>query len=296
VSASGSGAANAGDRAFALLQELLPQHLLSRGMHRLARSTRPLVRDIAIRLLLGAFPQIDLTEAAEPDPYRYPTFNAFFTRALRPGVRPIAPGPDALVSPVDGTLSQCGEIVSGRLLQAKEIEYTVAALLGSESAAAAFAHGCYACIYLAPFDYHRIHAPLDGRLRSTRHVPGRLFSVNAATARGIPGLFGVNERVICEFDSRHGALALVMVGALFVGSIETVYAGEINPPPARGGQPCEIASGRGVEFAKGAELGRFNMGSTVVLLWQRALGEFAPGLAAGSRLRLGQLLAGTASP
>jgi phosphatidylserine decarboxylase len=295
VSAAGGGTVNAGDRAFALLQELLPQHLLSRGMHRLARSTRPLVRDAAIRLLLRAFPQIDLAEAAEPDPYRYPSFNAFFTRPLRTGVRPIAPGPDALTSPVDGTLSQFGEIDAGRLLQAKGIEYTVAALLGSESAAAKFAHGCYACIYLAPFDYHRIHMPLDGRLRSTLYVPGRLFSVNAATARSIPGLFGANERVICEFDTRHGALALAMVGALFVGSIETVYAGEINPPPLRGGPPREIDAGRGAEFGKGAELGRFNMGSTVVLLWQRALGAFAPGLAAGGRLRLGQLLAGVVS-
>jgi phosphatidylserine decarboxylase len=295
VSEPGGGTANAGDRAFALLQELLPQHLLSRSMHRLARSTRPLVRDTAIRLLLRAFPQIDLSEAAEPDPDRYPSFNAFFTRALRPGVRPIAPGPDALTSPVDGTLSQFGDIDAGRLLQAKGIEYSVTALLGSEATAARFAHGRYACIYLAPFDYHRIHVPLDGRLRSTRYVPGRLFSVNAATARAIPGLFGVNERVICEFDTRHGALALAMVGALFVGSIETVYAAEINPPPLRGGQPREIDAGRGTEFRKGAELARFNMGSTVVLLWQRALGAFAPGLAAGGRLRLGQLLAGAVS-
>ncbi len=295
MSASRRPDADAGDRAFALLQELLPQHRLSRAMHRLARSTRPLVRDTAIRLLLGAFPRIDLSEAANSDPYSYPTFNAFFTRALRPDARPIAPGPDALVSPVDGTLSQFGDIDAGRLLQVKGIEYTVAALFGSESAAAAFADGCYACIYLAPFDYHRIHAPLDGRLRSTRYVPGRLFSVNAATARSIPGLFGVNERVVCEFDTRHGALALVMVGALFVGSIETVYAGEINPPAGRGGASREIGAGAGVEFGKGAELGRFNMGSTVVLLWQRALGAFAPGLAAGARLRLGQLLAGTVS-
>lgn len=281
------------DRAFAFLQEILPQHLLSRGMHRLARSTRPLVRTAAIRLLLGAYPQIDLAEAAEPDPYRYPTFNAFFTRALRPGARPIATGPGALVSPVDGTLSQFGDIDAGRLLQAKGVEYTAAALLGSESFAAQFAHGRYACIYLAPFDYHRIHVPIDARLTSTRYLPGRLFSVNAATARSIPGLFGVNERVVCEFDTQHGALALVMVGALFVGSIETVYGGEINPPGRRGGAPLEIEAGRGLEFGKGAELGRFNMGSTVVLLWQRAAGVFAPGLAVGARLRLGQLLAGT---
>ena len=244
-------------------------------------------------MLLRAYPQIDLGEAAEADPYRYPSFNAFFTRALKAGVRPIAPGADVLVSPVDGSLSQLGEVDAGRMLQAKGIEYTAAALLGSESAAAQYADGRYACMYLAPFDYHRIHMPLDAQLRSTRYLPGRLFSVNAATARTIPGLFGVNERVVCEFDTRVGALALVMVGALFVGSIETVYAGEINPPAGRGGSPREIAAGQGMEFRKGDELGRFNMGSTVVLLWQRMAGEFAPGLAPGARLRLGQLLAST---
>jgi phosphatidylserine decarboxylase len=287
--------AGATDRAFALLQEILPQQLLSRGMHRLARSTRPRVKSAAIRLLLRAYPRIDMREAAEPDPYRYPSFNAFFTRALRGGVRKIAPGPDALVSPVDGTLSQFGNVDAGRLLQAKGIEYTAAALLGGEAAAAPYGGGRYACIYLAPFDYHRIHMPIDGRLLSTQYLPGRLFSVNAATARTIPGLFGINERVVCEFDTRHGALALVMVGALFVGSIETVYAGEINPPAGRRGAPRRISAGEGREFAKGEELGRFNMGSTVVLIWQRAAGEFVPGLPVGTRLRLGQLLAGTSA-
>jgi len=296
MTAGDAPAAGATDRAFALLQEIVPQHLLSRGMHRLARSTRPELRNMAIRMLLRAYPQIDLGEAAEADPYRYPSFNAFFTRALKAGVRPIAPGADVLVSPVDGSLSQLGELYAGRMLQAKGIEYTAAALLGSGSAAAQYADGRYACMYLAPFDYHRIHMPLDARLRTTRYLPGRLFSVNAATARTIPGLFGVNERVVCEFDTRVGALALVMVGALFVGSIETVYAGEINPPASRGGSPREIAAGQGMEFRKGDELGRFNMGSTVVLLWQRMAGEFAPGLAPGARLRLGQLLASTKAP
>jgi phosphatidylserine decarboxylase len=291
MSAPEAPAAGAADRAFALLQELLPQHLLSRGMHRLARSTRPQVRNAAIRLLLRAYPQIDLSEAAEPDPFRYPSFNAFFTRALTADARPIAPGSDVLVSPVDGTLSRHGAVDAGRLLQAKGIEYTAAALLGSESAAAAYAAGRYACIYLAPYDYHRVHMPIDARLRSTRYLPGRLFSVNAATARTIPGLFGINERVVCEFDTDPGALALVMVGALFVGSIETVYAGELNPPGARSGAPGEILDARGCTFHKGEELGRFNMGSTVVLLWQGGPVDFVPGLSAGMHLRLGQPLA-----
>ena len=287
--------AGAADRAFALLQGILPQHLLSRGMHRLARSTRPRVKNAAIRLLLAAYSSIDLAEAAQADPYAYSSFNAFFTRALKPGVRPIAADADTLVSPVDGSLSQFGDIDAGRLLQAKGIEYSAAALLGGEAAAEQYAGGQYACIYLAPFDYHRIHMPVDGRLRRTRYLPGRLFSVNAATARTIPGLFGINERVVCEFDTRLGAVALVMVGALFVGSIETVYAGEINPPASRGGAPQEITAGQGLELRRGEELGRFNMGSTVVLLWQRSAGGLAPGLAVDARLRLGQALAGASS-
>ena len=289
-------AAGAADRVFARLQEALPQHLLSRAMYRLARSKRPAIRNAAIGGLLRAYPQIDMSEAQEPDPYRYPSFNAFFTRALRAGVRPLAPAPDVLVSPVDGTLSQFGAIDSGRLLQAKGLEYAAAALLGSAAAAARFASGRFACIYLAPYDYHRIHMPIDARLRGTRYVPGRLFSVNAATARTIPGLFGINERVVCEFDTRDGALALVMVGALFVGSIETVYAGEVNPPAQRGGRPHEIVAGQGLALEKGAELGRFNLGSTVVLLWQETVGRFAPGLVPGATLRLGQFLAGPGAP
>ena len=293
MTAPDAPAAGATDRAFALLQELLPQQLLSRGMHRLARSKRPGVRNLAVRLLLRSYPQIDPGEAAESDPYRYPSFNAFFTRALRAGVRPVVAGPDALVSPVDGALSQFGDLDAGRLLQAKGIEYTAAALLGSESAAAQYTDGRYACMYLAPFDYHRIHMPIDGRLRSTRYVPGRLFSVNASTARTIPGLFGINERVVCEFDTRCGALALVMVGALFVGSIETVPAGEINPPPVRGGAAREVIAGRGLSSRR-ARSSALQHGLHGGAAWQRALGAFAPGLASAHGCAWVELLAGTA--
>ncbi len=283
--------AGASDRAFALLQELLPQHLLSRTMHRLARSTQPAVRNAIIRAVLRAYPAIDLREAAEPDPFAYPSFNAFFTRALRPGARPLAGGDSDLVSPVDGTLSQLGAVREGQLLQAKGMHYTAGALLAEQAAARRYEGGGYACIYLAPYNYHRIHMPLAGRLTATRYVPGRLYSVNAATARSVAGLFARNERVVCEFDTALGPLAMVLVGALFVGSIETVYAGEVNPPAVRGGAVRSLEAGLGTSFARGDELARFNMGSTVVLLLGNAGARFAPGLGAGSTLRLGQALA-----
>jgi phosphatidylserine decarboxylase len=279
------------DRAFALLQDVLPKHALSRAMHRLARSESPALRNALIRAVLRAYPMIDMREAAQPDPYAYPSFNAFFTRALLPGSRAVASGAAEIASPVDGTVSQLGAIAGGQVMQAKGSHYTAAALLADEAAAARYAGGTFACLYLAPHDYHRIHMPVAGRLTATRHVPGALFSVNAATVRAVPGLFARNERVVCEFDTALGPMALALVGALFVGSIETVYAGEINPPVARGGSVRSIADGIGTEFAKGAELGRFNMGSTVIVLIGDGPIRFAERLGAGATVRMGQLLA-----
>jgi phosphatidylserine decarboxylase len=283
--------AGASDRAFALLQDLLPQHLLSRTMHRLARSKRPFLRNALIRSVLRAYPQIQMREAAQPDPLTYESFNAFFTRALRVDARVVAGGAGEIASPVDGAVSQLGTIHSGQILQAKGIHYSPAALLADEPATSRYEGGAFACLYLAPYNYHRIHMPLAGRLTATRYVPGALYSVNAATARAIPGLFARNERVVCEFDTALGPMAMVLVGALFVGSIETVYAGEINPPRSRGGPITNIAAGAGTEFAKGAELGRFNMGSTVVLLLGNAAARHADGLEPGTPVRMGQLLA-----
>jgi phosphatidylserine decarboxylase len=283
--------AGTSDRAFALLQDLLPKHALSRLMHRLARSTTPLVRDTLIRAVLRGYPQIQMREAAQPDPFAYPSFNAFFARALRADARVVEGGADDLVSPVDGTVSQTGRVSAGQVLQAKGIHYSPAALLADETAVARYEGGAFACLYLAPYNYHRIHMPLEGRLVATRYVPGALYSVNAATARVIPGLFVRNERVVCEFDTALGPMAMVLVGALFVGSIETVYAGEINPPQARAGVVRNVPEGVGTTFARGAELGRFNMGSTVVLLVGnpavRISGRFGPGVA----VQLGQALA-----
>jgi phosphatidylserine decarboxylase len=286
--------AGTSDRAFALLQDLLPQHLLSRAMHGLARSEHRWVRNAILRVVLRGYPQIDLAEAANPDPFSYPSFNAFFTRALKPGLRPLAGDERDVVSPVDGTLSRLGTVRDGQLLQAKGMHYTAGALLADDAAAARYEGGGYACIYLAPYNYHRIHMPLAGRLTATRYVPGRLFSVSASTALAVPHLYARNERVVCEFETELGPLAVVMVGALFVGSIETVFAGEINPPRARGGLVTHVETGVGRQFARGDELGRFNMGSTVVLLLGHPATRFAERLGPGDRLRLGQALARTA--
>jgi phosphatidylserine decarboxylase len=278
------------DELFVLLQKTLPKQWLSRGMHSLARSRQRAVRNAMIRTVLRAYPQIDMREAAQPDPYIYESFNAFFTRALRQGVRPLATEPDVAAAPVDGTVSQLGRTESGQLVQAKGLHYGCSELLADAATSARYLGGSFACLYLAPYNYHRIHMPLDGVLRSTRYVPGELFSVNAATARGVPQLFARNERVVCDFDTDLGPLCMVLVGALFVGSIETVYAGEINPPPGRNGACRPIEAGVGRRFARGEELGRFNMGSTVIVLTGRPA-TFHPRVEPGAPVRMGQPLA-----
>lgn len=279
-----------GDELFALLQRALPQHLLSRGMHALARSRQRPVRNLLIRTVLRSYPQIDMHEALQPDPYCYESFNAFFTRELRPGARPVADEPGLAVSPVDGTVSQLGRTDRGRLIQAKGMDYTCDRLLADTAAAERYVGGSFACLYLAPYNYHRIHMPLDGVLRATRYVPGHLYSVNASTARTVPELFARNERVVCDFDTALGPMCMVLVGALFVGSIETVFAGEVNPPPGRRGRVRVVEPGVGRRFARGEELGRFNMGSTVVVLFGQPA-AFVPRVEPGEPVRMGQPLA-----
>lgn len=273
-------------RLFVWMQYLLPQHALSRRILWATRVRTPWFKNSLIRGFLGLF-AVEMHEAAEIDPYRYPTFNTFFTRPLREGTRPIAPRADDIASPVDGRVSECGTIEGDSLLQAKGRRYTLAELLAAQSWAARFERGSFATIYLAPFNYHRIHMPLDGRLLETVYVPGRLFSVNDATARAVPRLFARNERVLTLFESEFGAFALILVGALNVGSIATVWAGDITPAARRA--VTRIASPT-LLLGKGAELGRFNMGSTVILLFEAGRARWIPELAAGSVVRLGQSL------
>lgn len=274
------------DRAFVALQYSLPQHTLSRIVWRAARNTRPAIKNFLIRSFLRRF-EVAMEEAVEGDAFAYPSFNAFFTRALKADARPIAPAP-AIASPVDGTISQIGDIDTDRLLQAKGHQFTLGALLAGDAEFVPVFHGgAFATIYLAPYNYHRIHMPLDGRLLSCTHVPGRLFSVNTATAAAVPGLFARNERVTCLFETSAGHMAVILVGALFVGSMATVWAGDITP--ARRHAPTRLAlPASPVRLARGAELGRFNMGSTVIVLFERGRAAWEPRLVAGSTARVGQ--------
>jgi phosphatidylserine decarboxylase len=232
---------------------------------------------------------VNMAEAAEPNIAAYPSFNAFFTRALRADARPLAAAD--FVCPVDGAISQLGAIDKDRIFQAKGHDYTCTALLGGDSAAAAqFQDGSFATVYLSPRDYHRIHMPCDGTLQRMVYVPGDLFSVNPTTAHGVPGLFARNERVVCYFSTPHGPMALVLVGATIVGSMATVWHGLVNPPR----RPQVTVWGYGSEkipapfLRRGAEMGRFLLGSTVVLLWPQDTIRFNPDWKAASPVCMGQ--------
>jgi len=277
-------------RAFVALQYLLPHHLLSALVHEVTRSSvRPLKN-----ALIGSFVRRfrpDMSDAEQPDPFAYESFNAFFTRPLRADARPPDPDPAAVLSPVDGSVSQLGELNGSWLVQAKGHAYTLESLLATEGSwAEALRGGWFATLYLAPFNYHRIHMPLDGTLRAAWYVPGQLFSVNATTAASVPGLFARNERLVCVFGAGSLIFALVLVGALFVGSMSTVWHGEVTPrhPRRRADLPLD-ASRASLTLARGAEVGRFNMGSTVILLFPA--GKTLTALAAGSTVRVGQSIA-----
>ncbi len=273
-----------GERLHTGLLYLLPHHLLSRLMYAATRWRFRPWKNLQIGWVMRRY-RVDMREALEGDREAYPHFNAFFTRALRAGARPIAPQPDALCSPADGALSQFGAIRDGRLVQAKGHDYTVAELLGDADEARAFEQGGFATIYLAPRDYHRVHMPAAGTLQRTRYIPGRLFSVAMHTTRGVPRLFARNERLVALFDSEHGPLAVVMVGALFVGSMSSVWGGQVTPPYGRRVVETDLRA-CGIRLARGAEMGRFNMGSTVIVLTARPVAWDAA-LASGGALKVG---------
>ena len=281
-----------GDRLRNLPQYLLPQRLLTRLVYRLARVRTPWLKDALIRHFARRF-RVKLDEAQESDPRAYPDFNAFFTRALKPGARPVAPGDWAVCCPVDGAVSQIGVADADTLLQAKGRSFSLTALLGGDpERARPFQGGVFATLYLSPRDYHRIHLPLAGRLREMVHIPGKLFSVSPLTTRMVPELFARNERVATVFDTPAGPMALVLVGAINVASIETVWAGTITPPLGtvirRWSYP---PNGDGaVRLDKGAELGRFNMGSTVIVLFGPGAVRWEAAIRAGMTVRMGQRL------
>jgi phosphatidylserine decarboxylase len=277
---------------FVGMQHLLPQHLLSRGVMAATRVQTPWFKDSLIGAFLRGY-QPDMSDAAQPDPHAYASFNAFFTRALRGGARPVAAGTEALVSPVDGTVSQAGPIEGEQIFQAKGHHYSLDALLAGAAPtwSAGFRNGTFATIYLAPYNYHRIHMPMDGVLRETWYVPGKLFSVNAATAEGVPGLFARNERVVCLFDGPAGPFAMILVGALFVGSMGTVWHGDAIPRRSGHAQRLELnPTGHPLALAKGDEMGRFNMGSTVILLFGQNRTELMSRCVNGETVRMGEAL------
>src|SRR6187455_1065599 len=254
-------APGAGGRAFVTLQRLLPQHGISRLVLAATRSRSPAFKNLLIRLFMRGF-RPDMRDAVETEPTAYASFNEFFTRALRPGTRPVDPDPRAIVSPVDGTVSEAGELTSDRLLQAKGHDYSLRALLAGNTAwERTFIGGTFATIYLAPYNYHRIHMPLAGELRESFYVPGRLFSVNRTTAQLVPGLFAINERVFCGFDAGGFPFGLILVGALNVGSMATVWHGDVTPRKHREVTSLPVTDAMSpVTLPKGAEMARFNMG------------------------------------
>jgi len=281
------------------LTYVLPHRLLSAWARRLAYSSNPTLKQWLIDTVVRRF-GVDLSEAAEPDATRYPTFNAFFTRGLKPGARTPDPDPRAILMPADGRISECGHVGradegvlhedAGHIFQAKGHGFTTAELLGDEDAARAFEGGLYATVYLSPRDYHRVHMPWSGTLRETVHVPGRLFSVGVDAVGTVSKLFARNERLVCHFDTDFGPMAVVMVGALLVSGVETVWGG-IEIPPYGGPVTVKDYRGSGIVLERFAEMARFNYGSTAIVLLPKGVAELSPELHAQSPVRLGQTLA-----
>jgi len=281
------------------LTYLLPHRLLSSIARALAYSQNTALKQWLIDTVIRKF-GVNLTEAAEPGPHAYPTFNAFFTRALKPGARTPDPDPRALLMPADGRISQCGHIGhadegvqhedAGHIFQAKGRGFSTAELLGDDTAARAFDGGVFATVYLSPKDYHRVHMPWTGTLRETVHIPGRLFSVGPDAVGAVSRLFARNERLVCHFDTDFGPMAMVMVGALLVSGVETVWSG-VEIPPYGGPVTVKDFRGAGIVLERFSEMARFNYGSTVIVLLPAGVAELSQGLIAESPVRLGERLA-----
>lgn len=280
------------NRMFIGLQHMMPQHFLTSIVYSVTRSRRPAVKNALIsRFMSGFRPQ--MSDAVEPNPLAYGSFNDFFTRALRADARPITRDPHTLVSPVDGTISQLGGIDGNQIIQAKGRSYSLEALLaGQPEWNTHFLGGAFATLYLAPYNYHRIHMPITGTLVAAWYVPGKLFSVNATTAAGVNQLFARNERVVCVFENGPLLFAMVLVGALFVGSMTTVWHGDVTPRYPRRPSSLPVNDMRSpLRLEQGSEMGRFNMGSTVILVLPPGTTTWQPTLQSGQAIRMGQPLA-----
>ena len=278
------------DRLAVLPQYLLPKQALTRLAGKLAGAEAGGLTASVIRWFVGRY-GVNMAEAANPDIASYASFNEFFTRPLRDGARPQAT--TDFICPVDGAISQFGAIERDQIFQAKGHSYSTTALVGGDrELAARFENGSFATLYLSPRDYHRIHMPCDGRLMRMIHVPGALFSVNPTTARGVPGLFARNERVVCVFDSPHGPFVLTLVGATIVGSMATVWHGVVNPPRPGHVREWNYAEQQ-IAFRQGDEMGRFLLGSTVVMLFPKGVVRFNPDWAPARAIRLGEAMGST---
>jgi phosphatidylserine decarboxylase len=269
-----------------LPQYIAPQRALTRFAGWCGECRWPWLKNILIRYFIRRY-QVDVNAATSADLADYPCFNSFFTRTLKPELRPIVQGANAIASPADGVISQIGDIRDDKLYQAKGFRFSLADLLGgSEAQARAFRDGSFATIYLSPKDYHRVHMPFTGRLRETVYIPGKLFSVNQKTAQAVSGLFARNERLVCFFETEHGPMAVILVGAMLVGGIQTRWG---DPSPSK--RLARIAyTSPALSFERGAEIGHFRMGSTVIVLFPSKKMQWAEGLQANSTVQMGQLL------
>jgi phosphatidylserine decarboxylase len=275
------------ERLAVLLQYLLPKQALTVFAGKVANARGGAMTARLIKWFVGRY-KVNMSEAANPDISSYATFNDFFTRALRSDARPLAQAD--FICPVDGAISQFGHIENDQLFQAKGHTYSTTALVGGDSdLAAQFKDGTFATLYLSPKDYHRIHMPCDGRLTRMIYVPGDLFSVNPVTARGVPGLFARNERVVCVFESAHGPFVLTLVGATIVGSMATVWHGLVNPPRTRDVRVWEYVQ-QNIVLKKGEEMGRFLLGSTVVMLFPKNALQFNPQWSPAQAVRMGEVM------
>jgi phosphatidylserine decarboxylase len=279
-----------GERFLAIVQHILPQRSLTRVVYTATRWRWPPWKNALIRWFVQHY-QVDLSEAEHPSLKDHPHFNSFFTRALRPGARPLPTAPHAVSCPIDGHVSQVGIVQGGRMIQAKGKHFDLPTLLGGDhELAAQLDDGPFATLYLSPRDYHRIHMPLRGRLRAMTYIPGKLFAVSPLSVRTIPGVFARNERLATVFDTNAGTMVLVLIGALFVGCTETVWSGSLVSVRHRKIRRWDYRHGQGLTLDRGVEVGRFNMGSTVILLFAKDRVNWAECLRPGVNVRMGEII------
>ncbi|NVK00167.1 MAG: phosphatidylserine decarboxylase [Oceanospirillaceae bacterium] len=275
---------------FILFQQIIPQHLLSRLVGSLAECRQPWLKNWLIQRFINHF-NVDMGEAQESQPQAYANFNAFFTRALKDGARKVSLDANLITSPADGAISEIGNIDYGRILQAKGRGYSLTSLVGGdEQRAEPFINGRFATIYLSPKDYHRVHMPAGAVLKEAVYVPGDLYSVNQTTAENVDALFARNERLVCIFETEQGPMAMILVGAMIVAGIETVWAGQVAPPTKQPQQIYNTQADTPILLEQGAEMGRFKLGSTVILLFPDETIEWLDSLKAGTPLRMGEVI------